>query len=103
MLAKVMYALKQTPLRNVRCNATTRREKHSNIRKKASEKRKLQNEKLKTSLGDIAKDERERITTIWEAHKEFFASEPKEEEVSGEITVDEEDLDSANGFFEKES
>jgi hypothetical protein len=96
-----MYSLRTRP--SVRCNATTRGEKHSNIRKKANASRKTQNEKLRSSLGVIAKDERSRITTIIDAHKEFFASEPKESEkktIDAEIVVDNEDLDSANGFFE---
>lgn len=102
-----MLSLRQSTMsRNVQCNATSRREKHSNIRKKSNQKRKAQNEKLRSSLGAIAKDERERITTIWDAHKDFFASEPKEsksETVNAEIVVDDEDLDSANGFFESDS
>ena len=90
-------------VRNVKCNAT-RREKFSNIRKTANENRKMQNDRLKSSLGAIAKEERERITTIWDAHKELFASEPKEtkvENVDAEIVLDNDDLESANGFFEE--
>lgn len=99
-----MYTLKSAPSRVVRCNATKRREKHANVRKNASAKRSEQDKKLRASFGAIAKDERERVSSIWEAHKEFFAREPKESEssdaVEPEIVVDDEDLDSANGFFE---
>ena len=97
-----MNVLRPTkPTRTIACNATTRREKHSNIRKSFNEKRKTQNDKLKSNLGTIARDERERITSIWDAHKEFFAREKKEESVIEPIVVDNEDLDSANGFFEE--
>ena len=99
-----MYTFKNVSTRNVRCNATTRRQKHSNIRKNVNEKRKTQNEKLRSSLGAIAKDETERITTIWEAHKEFFANDAKssdEDKTIEPIVVDDDDLESANGFFEE--
>jgi hypothetical protein len=99
-----MYSVVNKPLRSVRCNATTRREKHSNMRKTYSEKRKTQDKKLRASFGAIAQDEKERVSSIWEAHKEFFAREKKNEKENTiePIVVDNEDLDSANGFFESE-
>ena len=99
-----MYTLKTTPGRMVQCNATKRGEKHANVRKNASAKRREQDKKLRASFGSIAKDERERISSIWDAHKEFFAREPnesKDKTVEPEIVVNDEDLDSANGFFEE--
>ena len=96
-----MYTLKTTSARMVQCNATKRGEKHANVRKNASAKRREQDKKLRASFGSIAKDERERVTAIWDAHKEFFARESEEKTIEPEIVVDDEDLDSANGFFEE--
>ena len=98
-----MYTMQKPIMRNVSCNATTRREKHSNLRKKNAAKRKAQDQKLRASFGAIAKDERERISSIVDAHREFFAREQKNEstKVVDPIVVDDNDLNSANGFFEE--
>ena len=97
----MMNRTSSTPRFSVRCNAT-RREKHSNLRQKYSGQRRLQDEKLKASFASIAKDERERISSIWNAHKEFFAREPKskDESVVEPIVIDNEDLEKSNDFFE---
>lgn len=97
-----MYSLRSRP--SVRCNATTRKEKHSNMRKTYFEKRRVQDKNVRATFGNLAKDERERLSSIWDAHKEFFAKESKDIEndsVVEPIVVDNEDLESANGFFEE--
>lgn len=97
-----MYSLKPSAVRNVSCNAT-RREKHSNMRKTYVEQRRTQDKNIRSTFGSLAKDERQRVSSIWEAHKEFFARDNKkesEDKTIEPIVVDSEDLDSSNGFFE---
>ena len=88
-------------LRNVQCNATSRREKHIGIRKAAFQNRKEKNEKLRKSLSSIAKEERGRLDSLWDSHKRFFSNESTTTEKSNDpIVIDVDDLNSSNGFFE---
>lgn len=92
----------------IRCQAANRTggraEKHKAIRKNYFNSRSEQNKKLRSSLSSIAKDERERISSIWEAHKSFFANDTNEKDdtvVEPELVVEKVDLDSTNDFFEE--
>jgi hypothetical protein len=78
----------------------SRAKKHSGLRKNFVESRRIQDKNIRSSFGKLAKDERERTTSIWDAHKTFFANNKEEEkETSTDLTVQDEDLD--NGFFEE--
>ena len=88
-------------LRNVQCNATSRREKHISIRKAAYQNRKEKNEKLRSSLASIAKEERGRLDSLWDSHKRFFSNQNETKKETNEpIVIDIDDLNSSNGFFE---
>lgn len=89
---------------SIRCQATGRAEKHKTIRKNYFDARSMQDKNLKKSLSSIAKDERERVNSIWEAHKSFFMKNTEEDQkevsVEPELVVESTDLETANDFFE---
>lgn len=86
---------------SVVCKATNpRAKKHSGIRRNFVDSRRIQDKNLRASFGKLAKDERERLSSIWGFHKTFFSNNKEEEEESStDLTVTNEDLD--NGFFEE--
>jgi hypothetical protein len=86
------------------CNAQNNRsKKHSNIRKKANENRRISDKNVRSTIGTLAKQERTRLDSLWESHKEFFSGNTETEEnkvTEAELVVDNSDLENSNSFFE---
>lgn len=73
---------------NVKC-AAIRREKAKGI----FDSRRVDDRKLRSSLGDIANEEKKRVSSIWNSHKDLFKTiRNKDENTDGEVKKEKEEI-----------